>query len=200
MKKISCLLSAMAMALMASSAQSAVTIDFTQSASGVTADISGSIDPSSFTLFSNGSFTANNVASRGGQITAQNGSYDTYRISAIDLTAFGSGFSTNATSGTGVFALIWNGAGNHVLRLPTGYVAGSALSASLFFSGATFASLDINPTNVSSDLGGGQIVNFVFNTAPPPAVPEPASWAMMVGGLGLVGATMRRRKINMSFA
>ena len=26
------------------------------------------------------------------------------------------------------------------------------------------------------------------------AVPEPASWAMMVGGFGLLGATMRRRK------
>ena len=26
-----------------------------------------------------------------------------------------------------------------------------------------------------------------------PAVPEPASWAMMIGGLGLVGAAMRRR-------
>lgn len=26
-----------------------------------------------------------------------------------------------------------------------------------------------------------------------PAVPEPASWALMIGGLGLVGATLRRR-------
>ncbi len=25
------------------------------------------------------------------------------------------------------------------------------------------------------------------------AVPEPASWAMMVGGFGLIGSTMRRR-------
>lgn len=28
----------------------------------------------------------------------------------------------------------------------------------------------------------------------PPAVPEPASWAMMVGGFGLIGGAMRRRR------
>ena len=28
----------------------------------------------------------------------------------------------------------------------------------------------------------------------PPTVPEPASWAMMIAGFGLVGAAMRRRK------
>lgn len=27
-----------------------------------------------------------------------------------------------------------------------------------------------------------------------PAVPEPATWALMIGGIGLVGATMRRRQ------
>ena len=32
------------------------------------------------------------------------------------------------------------------------------------------------------------------------AVPEPASWAMMIGGLGLVGATLRRRKAAVRFA
>jgi hypothetical protein len=37
-----------------------------------------------------------------------------------------------------------------------------------------------------------------FNTAA--AVPEPASWAMMIGGLGLVGATLRRRRSKISFA
>ncbi len=36
------------------------------------------------------------------------------------------------------------------------------------------------------------------STSPP--VPEPATWAMMIGGLGLVGASMRRRKTAVSFA
>lgn len=31
-------------------------------------------------------------------------------------------------------------------------------------------------------------------------VPEPASWAMMIGGLALVGATLRRRRTTIAFA
>ena len=33
-----------------------------------------------------------------------------------------------------------------------------------------------------------------------PPVPEPATWAMMIGGFGLAGGAMRRRKTNLSFA
>jgi hypothetical protein len=32
------------------------------------------------------------------------------------------------------------------------------------------------------------------------AVPEPASWAMMIGGFGLIGAAMRRRRTNCQLA
>ncbi|MEO9468834.1 PEPxxWA-CTERM sorting domain-containing protein [Parasphingorhabdus sp.] len=37
-------------------------------------------------------------------------------------------------------------------------------------------------------------------TTPPPAVPEPSTWAMMIGGFGLVGGAMRsrRRKAKLS--
>ena len=47
----------------------------------------------------------------------------------------------------------------------------------LAFAPATIVTLDIN---------GGS------------AVPEPASWAMMIGGFGLVGAAMRRRKVALA--
>jgi len=35
---------------------------------------------------------------------------------------------------------------------------------------------------------------------PPPGVPEPASWAMMIGGFALAGAAMRRRRVRIAFA
>lgn len=34
----------------------------------------------------------------------------------------------------------------------------------------------------------------------PAAVPEPSSWALMLGGFAVVGATMRRKRVNLSFA
>jgi len=52
---------------------------------------------------------------------------------------------------------------------------------------ATSVVMSIGPSNDSA-LGIGEVQ---FNGS---AAPEPASWAMMIGGFGLVGATMRRRQ------
>jgi len=48
-------------------------------------------------------------------------------------------------------------------------------------------SYDVGLDNIAFD------VRAVGTTPPPAAVPEPASWAMMIGGFGLVGGAMRRR-------
>lgn len=44
------------------------------------------------------------------------------------------------------------------------------------------------------------ISHISFWLAPATAVPEPASWAMLIAGLGVVGFAMRRRKGDVSFA
>ena len=50
----------------------------------------------------------------------------------------------------------------------------------------------------TGDAGYGLVTTFDIN--PPAAVPEPASWAMMLGGFGLTGGAMRsRRKTAVSF-
>ena len=42
--------------------------------------------------------------------------------------------------------------------------------------------------------------NANLTPVPPSGVPEPASWAMMVGGFGLIGAAMRRRQRSLGTA
>jgi hypothetical protein len=40
----------------------------------------------------------------------------------------------------------------------------------------------------------------LYSTTPTTAVPEPATWAMMLAGMGLAGAAMRRRKVRTSLS
>ncbi|MCW6533171.1 PEPxxWA-CTERM sorting domain-containing protein [Sphingomonas lycopersici] len=62
-----------------------------------------------------------------------------------------------------------------------------------------------NPASVIEILGknpGGTSNAVLFSTTPfnPGGVPEPATWALMIMGFGLVGATMRHRRAKVSFA
>jgi len=63
-------------------------------------------------------------------------------------------------------------------------------------SGNNFAALTTNSWDNTSNWVGDAWFKASFNGA----VPEPASWAMMVAGFGLAGAAMRRRKAAISFA
>ena len=97
---------------------------------------------------------------------------------------------------------------------------GTALNVSLFDPGmgTTFHALTDVPLDLAGILGTNtayvgftgssgagweneDIVNWRFaNTAVLPSVPEPASWAMMLGGFGLVGGALRsRRRVAVSF-
>lgn len=49
--------------------------------------------------------------------------------------------------------------------------------------------------DTNNNLGPGvQLDNVRFDNAPSNGVPEPASWALMIAGFGLAGATLRRRR------
>jgi len=95
---------------------------------------------------------------------------------------------------------------------------GSLLNVSLFdpAMGTTFQALTDVPLDIAGALGTNtafvgftgssgagweneDIVNWRFaNTAVLPSVPEPASWATMLGGFGLAGGAMRSRRKAMA--
>ena len=86
---------------------------------------------------------------------------------------------------------------------------GVTSSISLFLLGNTSdatAGFDPTPTSLTLSLNstGGSPFSSSETLAIPPAgltsaVPEPASWGMMIGGLGMVGGALRRRKRAVRF-
>jgi len=92
--------------------------------------------------------------------------------------------------GTGVFATL------NVTGTPLGFTqfAGPSLFALVGSKPAFF----VGTFNLTSIVSGSSTIRISEVAAP--AVPEPASWAMMVGGLGLVGAAMRRKRLAVAFA
>lgn len=56
------------------------------------------------------------------------------------------------------------------------------------------ASLPGGGLGIPPVLGGGSGGGQILPPGPAPAVPEPAAWAMMVSGFGLIGLAMRRTR------
>ena len=123
-----------------------------------------------------------------------------FKLSSIDindtLLVYGVGAGGALTALTGPSGTIGNGLGgtaaftnNHVLNTSQNGITTLVFNTPL----AAFSKFVVT-TRVSGgvlfqgDTGQGYLLDSVSG-----AVPEPASWAMMIAGFGLVGAAMRRR-------
>lgn len=103
----------------------------------------------------------------------------------------------NSVTFSAPFAVVSNGSGYWGSGTPivngdsTGFVGAGEVHAILQFKGS-FTSLSFTDT---SENWHGFTVG-VAGVAPPPGgvVPEPATWALMIAGFGLVGAAARRRR------
>jgi hypothetical protein len=97
-------------------------------------------------------------------------------------------------SGTGVPI----SSGTYLPTNPLGLRFGGVTNATSFsaFNGLvangdwTLAVFDTAPIDGGS-IAGGWSLNFTTTAA----VPEPAAWGMMIGGFGLAGGALRRRKV-----
>jgi hypothetical protein len=121
-------------------------------------------------------------------VAPQAGSYD-----------FTATFNIVDTSPTGVGIFQFSNAGGTIVSQPVGAIGAQnpyfVKSGSVQLTAGQFLAFGINNLgNYSNDSTG---FNFVLTTG---AVPEPAAWAMMLAGFGLLGSTMRRRARGVAYA
>ena len=143
---------------------------------------SGSIRPSNGTIL---------LGSGNGQLWQYAGNYTGF--GGGPYTAFGGGtayIGASQTSGATV------GLVAGMLVIPLNYLSGTELGTSTAtFANTTLADLGATPGTYAWTWGSeGTADSFTINVGlAQSAVPEPATWAMMLLGMGAVGFAMRRR-------
>jgi hypothetical protein len=177
----------------------AYTVTLEQVGSNVVATGSGPINLTGLTFLNSGESAGNSaaIAAEGtGITTGPTGlvNFDAY-AGFTGPTSFGSGFAAFANTGSGDFVGISGGTRITALFVPLGYVSGAALSDSMTFNNATFASLGVTPGTYVWSWGTGlenQNFTLVIESA---GVPDGGSTVSLLGFalLGLVGL---RRKLG----
>ncbi|MGL4540913.1 MAG: PEPxxWA-CTERM sorting domain-containing protein [Polymorphobacter sp.] len=124
-----------------------------------------------------------------GETSAPNLAFNLTPGAYVDVAAGFSSLSFTTGSFIATTVNVWSGLGGTGSLLGSGTFfspPGAFAPGSVAFSG-TAKSITLSGTN-GSDFGWDDVT---FGAA----VPEPASWALMIAGFGMVGAAMRRRKL-----
>ena len=181
---------AAALALAPAAANAAVVVNITQAAGNVLVDTSGSIDLTGLT--SQGTYSLDlGLSPKIGYVSGGTGGDVTAYSGFAGPTSIGTGSYLDATTSTGtMFAFNAASFGNPLVFLPQNYTTGAAIAASQSYANATLASLGLT---AGSYLFKSAADTVTINVGQAGAVPELASWAMMILGMGAVGAAMRRQ-------
>ena len=182
-------------------------------AKAVTIDFDGTGAPSQFvntvpltTLFSGLGVTFSAAASGNpGSILNQSGGFGINARSGTDFLAFNTivgavsdrlSFSSPASNFS-----IYVGYGGVVAIFTANYydstnalIDSQTIFASGGFYGKLFHSGPVSFVDISSSSSAWVADDLSFDVAVAPAVPEPATWAMMLSGFGIVGGALRRSR------
>ena len=170
----------------------AYTVTLEQVGSDVVANGTGAINLTGLTFFSGDFVVPQMNASFGAILTGQVlGGVVTGYTGFTGPTSFGPGGFFFATTGSGDLVGISSGA--RALYVPEGYVSGAALSDSMTFNNATFASLGVTPGTYVWTWGTGLAnQNFTLHIG---SVPDGGSTVSLLG-CALLGLAALRRKLG----
>jgi hypothetical protein len=174
----------------AGSAHAAAVIKFEQQGTSVVATLTGSIDLGSGDP--NAGFTS---SFENGSVEASTGTFvffptagtmTEYAVTSTPTT-FGTGENYFADSATGINFYL----NKEKLFIQSSYESKTVLAASMTFNDTSLSTLGLNTANSVYTLASGDTITVLGVTT---AVPEPATWAMLLVGFGMIGATSRYRR------
>jgi PEP-CTERM motif len=183
------------MAPAAGPANASVLIDITQSAGNVDVTATGSLDLTSATFDHVQPYSTGIIPGGSNWYVALGTTpgMDWYRLTSVTL-PFGTStnfFTSSSTSGD-AFSIWGFAGGTPLVGVSTGYTSGTPISADMVLAGETIAGMTLIPGTYKFTIPNDTITLIIAGAT----VPEPASWAMMLIGVGGIGAAMRdaRRK------
>lgn len=184
-------LAALVLVKAVNASQAAVVITLQEQGNDVVATASGTLNLAALTLTDNGNFSGGFLAPAPSWIvlrpTSNIAPYDGYTA----ITAPG-GFGPGPFKQPTTFSGDYVGPLNNDLRVPGGYVSGTAISSTATWANTDFATLGVTPGDYVWSWGSGGNADTLTLSAS--AVPEPSTWALGAFALACGGWQLTRRR------
>ena len=201
--KTALLLAAAALATVSSAAEAAVNIYISDNGQDSFLQATGSLNLTGFAKIPGATEPGSNlVQGRNSILFAGDATQGLQAYTGLTNSNVFGGFTTSfASSGTGTGFGINGIYALPRLLLPTTYTSGGAINSTATFLFNTIDSLGLIRGDYVYASSSDTITLHVGQAAPAvSAVPEPASWLLMIAGFGAVGGALRGRRPRVRFA